>query len=65
MTDHQPEFVRISQVQSIFGVSRATLYRAAQRNEITIHRRGPMSFISVKEMRHWITGSKNGNLHPE
>lgn len=58
MTDQQPEFVRISQVKSMFGVSRATLYRAAQRNEITIHRRGPMSFISVQEMRQWITGEE-------
>ena len=55
-TKPAPIFVRVSAVQERFGLHRATIYRAAQRGEITIHRRGSMSFVEVAEISAWITG---------
>ncbi|WP_394342831.1 helix-turn-helix domain-containing protein [Paenirhodobacter huangdaonensis] len=48
-------WVRVSDVAIWFGVSRATVYRAAARGEITIHRqRG--SRVNSDEMDAWLRG---------
>ncbi|MFC5736912.1 helix-turn-helix domain-containing protein [Sinirhodobacter huangdaonensis] len=51
----RPMWVRVSDVAIWFGVSRATVYRAAARGEITIHRqRG--SRVNSDEMDAWLRG---------
>ena len=61
MTKHDPKipvrpiWVRVSDVALWFGVSRATVYRAAARGEITSHRqRG--SRVHADEMDRWLRG---------
>lgn len=51
-----PLFVRVSAAQERFGIHRATVYRAAQRGELTIHKRGAMSWLETAEMIAWIKG---------
>ena len=49
ITITRPLWVRVSDVAHWFGISRATVYRAAARGEITIHRqRG--SRVNTDEM---------------
>ncbi|SOC11351.1 helix-turn-helix protein [Rhodobacter sp. JA431] len=60
MTKHdrqplRPLWVRVSDVGLWFGVSRATVYRAAARGEITIYKqRG--SRVRSDEMDRWLSG---------
>lgn len=56
--DPAPIFVRVSACQPRFGIHRATIYRAAKRGEIKIHKRGAMSLLDVAEVSAWIKGSK-------
>lgn len=51
-----PLYIRVSQVQAMFGVHRATVYRQAQEGAITIYKRGGASFLKVAEMVAWIEG---------
>jgi predicted DNA-binding transcriptional regulator AlpA len=53
-----PIFVRLSASQERFGVHRSTLYRAAERGEIKIHKRGAMSWVETAEVSAWIMGCK-------
>ncbi len=55
ITITRPLWVRVSDVAHWFGISRATVYRAAARGEITIHRqRG--SRVNADEMDAWLRG---------
>lgn len=50
-----PPWVRVTEVDRYFGVSRATVYRAAQRGELTIYKnRG--SRVKTDEMEKWLSG---------
>lgn len=50
-----PRWIRVTEVQRYFGVSRATVYRAAQRGEITIYKqRG--SRVRAQELEQWLAG---------
>lgn len=58
-TETEPKFIRVGRVRQVFDIGRTTLYRAAQRGEITIYRRGSMSFVSCEDVRRWITGGES------
>lgn len=62
MTTPLPIYVRVSQAPEVFGVSTSTIYRLAQRGEITIHKRGGASFLRVSEMVDFIEGA-NGSIN--
>jgi hypothetical protein len=49
-----PLYVRMSAAPGVFAMSRATLYRAASRGDLTIHKRGGCSLLSVDQVRDWI-----------
>lgn len=51
-----PVYVRPRDSKLVFGISRATLYRWADRGAITIFRRGSASFVSVAEVSAYIEG---------
>lgn len=52
-------FIRPSQAQDVFGISRATLYRWAGKGWITIHKRGGCSFVEVDQLKKAITGESD------
>ena len=55
----EPIYVRCANVQKIFGVSRATVYRWAKEGRLTIHRpqHAPNSaFVRTAEMKNLIEG---------
>ena len=56
MTAPLPIFVRVAQAPEVFGVSTSTIYRLAQRGEITIHKRGGASSLRVSDMVAYIEG---------
>ena len=51
-----PLYIRMSDAPGVFSLSRDTFYRAANRGEITIHKRGSRSLLSVAEVSEWIEG---------
>jgi excisionase family DNA binding protein len=51
-----PLYVRMSDAPGVFSLSRDTFYRAANRGEITIHKRGSRSLLKVAEVSEWIEG---------
>lgn len=51
-----PLYVKMSDAPSVFSLSRDTFYRAANRGEITIHKRGSRSLLSVSQVSEWIEG---------
>ena len=53
-----PLYVSMSDAPTVFSLSRDTFYRAANRGEITIHKRGSRSLLSVAEVSEWIEGRK-------
>ncbi|MBT3142808.1 hypothetical protein DS909_01655 [Phaeobacter gallaeciensis] len=53
MTD-KPLYVPIKQCKDYFSLSRDTIYRAAARGEITIHKVGCRSLLKVSEIEMWI-----------
>ncbi|MEI4262823.1 DNA-binding protein [Roseovarius sp. D0-M9] len=55
-THPDPIMVRVSNAKAAFGVHRATLYRWAADNHITIHKRGTMSFVDPVQVRNFIMG---------
>ncbi|MGO4917678.1 helix-turn-helix transcriptional regulator [Pseudogemmobacter sp. W21_MBD1_M6] len=54
MSKAQQIYVRMAHVHEAFGIHKATAYRAAQRGELTIYKRGVMSFLKVAEVEQWI-----------
>lgn len=54
MTSQPPLYVRVCDSKKVFGLSRHTIYRAVNRGEITIHKRGVASLLSVAEVSAWI-----------
>ena len=52
-----PITCRPTQAQQIFGVSRATIYRWAERGHIRLYQRAGMTFIKVDEVMAYITGT--------
>jgi len=55
----QPIFVRVSHAQAAFGLHPSTIYRLAQRGEVTIYKRGGASFLRTSEMITYIEGAPN------
>ena len=51
-----PLYISMSDAPTVFSLSRDTFYRAANRGEITIHKRGSRSLLSVAEVSEWIEG---------
>ena len=58
-----PLYVSMSDAPTVFSLSRDTFYRAANRGEITIHKRGSRSLLSVAEVSEWIEGRKPSEAH--
>ena len=54
----KPLFIRMSDVQEVFGLHLSTVNRMANRGEINIHKRGPCSFVRVSDMERIITGDQ-------
>ncbi len=52
----QPLFVRVSDCPTVFGISRATIYRWKNAGDVKIFKRGGASFVKVSEMEDLITG---------
>ena len=55
MTHAAPIFTRVNKVPSVYGIGKSTLYRWAERGDVTIHRRGGCSFVRDAEMVELIT----------
>ncbi|WP_295045149.1 helix-turn-helix domain-containing protein [uncultured Paracoccus sp.] len=51
-----PIFVRMFQVQEVFGIHRVTVYRLARAGKIKIHKRGTSSFVRASDMIALIEG---------
>lgn len=49
-------YVPITESKKFFSLSRQTMYRAAERKEITIHKRAGRSLLKVSEVCAWIEG---------
>ncbi|MFD1481647.1 helix-turn-helix transcriptional regulator [Paracoccus nototheniae] len=62
MNAQTPIFIRPAQVQSHYGIHRATLYRWAAAGHVRIHKRGAASFVNVAELSNFITGSLGDQL---
>ena len=52
----QPIYVPVSASQEVFSISRDTIYRAAKRKEIVIHKAGARSLLKVEDVCKWIEG---------
>lgn len=52
-----PVTCRPSQAPQVFGVSRATIYRWADRGHIRLYHRAGMTFLRVDEVLAYITDS--------
>ncbi len=60
MTAPDTDLRRIALVAEQVGISKPTLYRAAKRGLIRLHRQGPrMTFVSVAEVQGWIANGGN------
>jgi excisionase family DNA binding protein len=51
-----PLYVGIKDAVTMFGLSRDTFYRAVNKGEITLHKRGSRSLLQVSEISDWIEG---------
>ena len=51
-----PLFIRVNDCRKWFSVSRDTIYRAAKKGEIKIHKAGARSLLKVSEISDWIEG---------
>lgn len=51
-----PVTCRPTQAPQVFGVSRATIYRWAEKGHITLYQRAGMTFVKVDEVLSYITG---------
>ena len=49
-----PLYVPVMEAQSWFSISRVTIYRAAQKSEITIYKAGNRALLKVAEISDWI-----------
>lgn len=50
----QPIYIRVNDAPLYFALSRSTIYRAAERGELEIHKRGAASLLKVEEVEDWI-----------
>ena len=51
-----PVTCRPTQAPQVFGVSRATIYRWAEKGHIRLYQRAGMTFVKVDEVLAYITG---------
>lgn len=56
MSQRELKFCRMSSAKKVFDVSRETLYRWCRDGEITIHKRGHVSLVEVKDVEEYIRG---------
>lgn len=47
-------YIRISDAPLLYSLSRSTFYRAVNRGELTIYKRGGASLLKVSEVDQWI-----------
>ena len=60
-TAHDTDLRRIALVAEQLGISKPTMYQAAKRGRIRLHRLGAMTFVSMAEVHGWIaTGGNRG-----
>ncbi len=52
----RPVTCRPAQAQQVFGVSRATIYRWADKGHIKIYKRGGVALVKVEDVLSYITG---------
>lgn len=51
-----PLYVPVYRAPEVFGVSVATIYRAKDKGEVTIYKRGRSALLKVEEVAAWIEG---------
>ena len=51
-------YVPISESMTVFSISRDTIYRAAKRGDLKIHKAGSRSLLKVSEVCDWIEGKE-------
>ncbi|WP_139792917.1 helix-turn-helix transcriptional regulator [Pseudophaeobacter leonis] len=56
MNTDQPIYVPLADSKKVFSVSRDTIYRAAKKGLITIHKAQGRSLLKVSEVCAWIEG---------
>lgn len=56
ITAAAPIYVSINDAKAHFSLSRDTFYRAANRGEIRIYKRGSRSLLKVAEVMAWVEG---------
>lgn len=61
MTDARALYIRPSQAQQVFGISRATIYRWADAGAFKIHKRGNASFVKIADVTRYIEGGQVGD----
>jgi len=49
-------YASIKDSQALFSVSMNTIYRAAKKGQITIHKAGGRSLLKISEVCDWIEG---------
>jgi len=59
----KPLFVRMSDVQEVFGLHRSTVNRMANRGEIKIHKLGSSAFVRVSDMEELITSGNRSQTN--
>lgn len=53
----KPKYIRIKDACIIYALSRSTLYRAFNANELTPIKKGGCVLINVAEIDNWIIGT--------
>lgn len=60
MASPAPLYVRVADSQAVFGIHRSTIYKLAQRGQLTIHKVGAASLLRVAEVEDMIrSGEKS------
>lgn len=54
--DLAPLYVKVARAPVVFDVSVATIYRAKDRGELVIYKRGAGAYLKVAEVAAWIEG---------
>ncbi|MBY6055345.1 helix-turn-helix domain-containing protein [Leisingera daeponensis] len=52
----KPIYVRVRDVQEVFGISKRTVYRLNSEGKVRIHKFGGMSLLKVEDMEGLIEG---------
>lgn len=59
----QREFIRMSEIPKVYGISKDTVNRAIKAKKLARHKLGTAALIRCQELDDWITG-KAEQPHP-